>query len=227
MVKFDVSDIDKSATVNSAKLEMFVEAQPRTGSADANLYEATQEWVENEANWFKASSSDWWDDEGGDFEGTVQATAAIPSNAVNQWQEFDVTDLVQKFIEDPESNFGFHLKMSVAMVTVEYVSSESDKVDKRPKLTVNYDGTGNVFTETVNHKNFDVSNVSGAYKMYNPFSGNSQVKIFNVLGREIASFSTTQSHQWHNLPVSIQSGVHIFTVTNNGKKLVKRVWLQK
>ncbi len=226
LVRFDLSQFDKKTVINSAKLELYVEAQPRTGAATANLYRASKEWVENEATWFKASESDWWDKEGGDFGPEVEASSEIPSNAVNKWEGFDVTSLVQDFVENPGSNYGFHLYMSVTMVTVEYVSSESGKTDKRPKLTLDL-STGIYNDVVVSKKQIRLRQTSGSYSIYLPFSGSSVVGIYDVKGKELTTFTSLKSNNWYKIPGSIKPGTHIVRISNQGKNIVKRLLFVK
>lgn len=211
--------------MNSAKLELYVEAQPRTGSATSNLYAASKEWNEMEATWFMATESDWWEEEGGDFKNDAASSFDFPSNAINKWHDFDVTDIVQKFIDSPESNFGFHFKMSVAMVTLEYVSSESGKKEYRPKLTLDIDQTGiSTKQSTTKYDDIRLSKLSDSYALYLPYSGSNTISIYDVKGKLLSWFVASKGNRWQMLPVSIGQGIHIVRIHNKEKEIFKKIW---
>jgi hypothetical protein len=226
LVKFDVSQFAPSTQIDKATMEMYVEGQPRTGSATANVYLVSKDWIELEATWFKASSSDWWDEEGGDFEPKIEASCEIPSNATGKWEEWDVTSCIQNFIDNPETNFGFHFFMNVTMVTVEYTSSESNNQQNRPKLTIE---TATAIENSPKKSNelIRLIKTADSYLVYLPFTSNSSVKVYDVKGKQIASFNTLRYGEWHRLPNSIKPGVHIIKINNKEKSIVKKLWFVK
>ncbi len=227
MVKFDLSQFGTGSTVKSAKLELYVEAQPRSGNATANLYAVSKAWKEMEATWFRASSSSRWSKEGGDFDSKIEASFDFPSSATNKWQEFDVTSLVQEFVKNPETNLGFFLFMSVAMVTLEYVSSESNKTTNRPKLTLDIDNVGISNNNAQKSDQIRLSKISDSYFMLLPCSGQSQIKIFDLRGKVLSSFSLQKSNQWQKLPAEIVPGMHIVHINNRSRNFIKKVWFVK
>lgn len=228
MVRFDLSQIDKNATITNAKLEMYVEATPDAGTATARLYAVAKSWKEAEATWYKASSSIDWDSEGGDYESTEIASFPISSTSAKKWQSFDATALVKEFVKNPEKNFGFFLYMNNVMVTIEYSSSQSATTANRPKLTVTYEETGiqnNNFSTS--HGQFELKRVSGSYLIKVPFSGNHCVGIYDARGALLASVTASQSDRWYELPSSIQPGIHLVRINGNESNIAKKVWFVK
>lgn len=204
-------------------MELFVEAQPRTGEATARVFKASKKWNEMEATWFKASSSDWWNDEGGDFNSSMITSFDAPSNATNKWQEFDVTQAIQEFINNPDENHGFHLYMNVTMVTLEYVSSESSKEDKRPKLTVEYDATGVINQTYLKEEAINIHNVNNEYRIKVPFDGNSIVSVYGLSGKMLSQFNTSSTTKTYTIPVSLKPGIHVVKINNNGRSFIKKL----
>jgi len=227
LVKFDLTQIAPGTEIDKATMKMWVEGQPRTGTADANVYHASKEWNEMEATWFKANSSDWWNDEGGDRDNAIVSTCPIPNNATNKWEEWDVTSSIQEFINNPESNLGFHFFMSVTMVTVEYTSSESNNKQNRPMLILETATAINANKQSIVNDQIRLTKMAGSYQLFVPFAGASSVKVYDVKGTQLAQFTTSQTAKWHALPDGLKPGVHILRINNNGKSFVKKLWLVK
>lgn len=223
MVKFDLTQFDKNTVISNAKMELFVEAQPRGGIATARVFKASKEWNEMEATWFKASSSDWWSDEGGDYNNSMITSFEAPSNAVNKWQEFDVTDAIQEFIKSPNDNYGFHLYMNVTMVTYEYVSSESSKKDKRPKLTIEYDATDIMTHSQLKSNGIKIKKINDEYQISVPFNDKTTVSIYGVNGKMLTKFDIASSKKTHAIPLSLNPGIHLVKVQNKGKCFIKKL----
>lgn len=223
MVKFDLSQFEKDLEITNAKLELYVEAQPRSGSATSNVYLASTPWDENGATWFNASADKLWDTVGGDYAKDTIDGFDFPSDAIDQWQEFDVTTAIQEFIANPDLNLGFHFFMSVAMVTLEYVSSESSKSDKRPKLTITYDATDINQTTSFKSDFLSIKKVSNSYMMSVPYSGYSEVSIYNVGGKLLSKFNIDGTVKLHKINNPINPGIHIVKIKNRGNRIVEKI----
>ena len=227
LVLFDLSHITDRVTIEEATLEVYVEAHPISGSGITNVHAVSREWNETEVTWNKATDSDWWDGAGGDYNSDVEASFPFTSNAVGTWQDFDVTSLVQDFVDNPGSNYGFFLYMNSVMVAIEYTSSESNNTDERPKLTVVTDDVGIINDHNILNELFKLIKTQESYMMFIPFSGNSNVSIYDVKGKQLARFNTSKSNQWHRIPGSITPGIHIVRINNQGKNIVKKLWFVK
>ena len=179
-----------------------------------------------ETTWFKATNSDWWDKEGGDYEPKIVATCDIPSNAVRKWEEWDVTTSIQEFIDNPSSNLGFHFFMSVTMVTVEYTSSESSDRQHRPKLTIET-ATGINTKKPVVNEQIKLSKTGDTYLLYLPIAGNSSVRVYDVMGKQVAAFNTSNSGEWYRMPNTIKPGVHVVKISNRNQNVVRKLWFLK
>ena len=67
-----------------------------------------------------------------------------------------------------------------------------------------------------------MSKVTNKYSIYLPFNEKSEVTVMDTKGRRLASF-TAGSKEWHTIPASLQSGVHILTVRNGNKRYVEKL----
>lgn len=226
LVKYDLTQFSKGTKISSAKLELYVEGQPRKGSATSNLYTASKEWKEMEANWFKASKEEWWSNEGGDYDPGIKASFDFPSNAVGKWHDFDVTELVQGFIDNPETNFGFHFFMSVAMVTLEYTSSESPNKGNRPKLILDI-ATGIQSNTIVSKEQVRIVKTNSSYQFFVPFSNTSEITMYGMNGKQLVAITTHGTQKWYQLPGIINNGVYLLRIAHGGKNSVQKIWLTR
>lgn len=223
LVKFDLTQFDKNTEVNSAKMELFVEAQPRYGPATARLYRVSSDWDEMSATWFKSNSSNWWNDEGGDFNSNMITSFDAPASATNKWQEFDITELIQDFIKNPENNYGVHLYMNVTMVTYEYVSSESSKKDKRPKLTIDYnEPTAISVVNKYSDKKLEIIKTENYLKISVPFEGNSLISVFNLNGKLISRFNIKGKNSIVKTQTSFKAGTYIIKANNGNNSIFNK-----
>ncbi len=144
LLKFDTSTtIPAGATINSAKLTLFVRGGAGTTTRTVALYEVTKPFQESEATWKIRKSGYAWTAAGGDL-ATKVATLSVPATAGTALT-VDVTALVQKQVKDASSRY-----TRLALVDAgtadstsfrEFHSSETTDATKRPKLVVVYGGT--------------------------------------------------------------------------------------
>lgn len=95
------------ADVKNATLKYFIN-EIYTGVAGYNVKPApitvhriTKDWSEGSVDWTKG-----WNKAGGDFENTAIATYNY-SNQYKGWVDFDVTEIVKKFVDKTLDNYGF------------------------------------------------------------------------------------------------------------------------
>jgi hypothetical protein len=98
------------------------------------VHRITKDWGISSITW-KAP----WDSGGGDYDPIIEASNT--NDQKGKWEDFDVTDLVKEFIDNPSGNYGFIVKFLddplIDFGSVSYSSEYSD-ISKRPKLTVYY-----------------------------------------------------------------------------------------
>ena len=114
LVKFDLSYIPQGATVTSATLKMTLKSQGNGLRADIGTYKVNKNWVELETNWNLAQTGISWSTAGcnhipNDREGTYSDTQSISTGLSGDEYYWDVTNMVQKWVNDPSSNYGVFL----------------------------------------------------------------------------------------------------------------------
>lgn len=67
------------------------------------------------------------------------AKATCPRSNGNVWIKYNVLDAVKGFVQNPSTNFGFLLKNTSGAQEIDFPSSESNKTEQRPKLTIVYE----------------------------------------------------------------------------------------
>ncbi len=135
-VDFDLAVIPPGVTVQSAILDLF--HYPSTlntghsnlsGPADCWLQRVTQPWQENTLTWNNQPTT------------TTQNQVNIPApTSMTQNYSLNVTQLVQDYLNNPSTSFGFMLRLQNESYYRSLLFASSDNVNAllRPKLTVVY-----------------------------------------------------------------------------------------
>ena len=67
-----------------------------------------------------------------------------------------------------------------------------------------------------------IRKLANTYSVYVPFNNKSEVTVMDTKGRLLASF-TASSDEWHVIPASLQSGLHIVAVRNGNTRYVEKL----
>lgn len=135
ILKFDLSGINPTLPVSSAKLRVHLNAYSGGGSpADLAAYDITTPWAE-------AGGPTWrdpWAMLGGDIAGPPVMTK-LDQTMVGKWIELDMTPMVQMWVSNPASNNGVLLRTFDTSFTLwRFDSSESSNPSLAPQLIVTY-----------------------------------------------------------------------------------------
>jgi len=147
LIQFDLminepQGIPQGATVTSAVLEIKTAYQSYVLELDIQAYKLLKDWDEQEANWYYCEPGTIWTSPGADAAtdraDTPTDTARVAE--VNEWAQWDLTPVVQEWVNDPSSNHGVLLMGLRVVQTVEYSCYESEVGHDylRPKLSVTY-----------------------------------------------------------------------------------------
>ncbi len=99
-------------TVNSATLYMYRYYKYSSGTLSADVHRVTVPWLEGEATWNSAKTGVTWSQAGGDYDPTVIANNVLPSTTINAWFSWDITDLVQDWVDGTYDNEGLLVKQT-------------------------------------------------------------------------------------------------------------------
>ncbi len=137
LLRFDLGSINTTAIVESAELELNLEGIGSGGTHTIYVHRAQKPWIEDEATWNQYANGLNWDTPGGDYE--IPEIAGSPIDAALPGATtFDVTDLVQDWINEPATNNGIMLLGSSGVNHADFTTSDSTNAGLRPKLTVAY-----------------------------------------------------------------------------------------
>ena len=143
LIRFDLSSIPAGATIEEATLGLYAVSRSNAGGLTVDLYRVSRSWTEGQATWNLARSSVAWglpgcNEVGTDREADPEASRFVDS--INDWHEWDITDLVQGWVLAPGTNRGVILKGD-GTVSVEYSFAASEywwAQTLAPKLVVRY-----------------------------------------------------------------------------------------
>ncbi len=147
LVKFDLAavaaqyKIPASATIVEAKLGLYCYARNLFNPMEARVFQVYRNWVDTQATWYKATSGDNWALEGCDNTATDRAEAFSDGRVIfdrNVFHDYDVTSVVQQWVNNPASNKGLILIGPDPAVIYYYYSSEWGTANQRPRLVVTW-----------------------------------------------------------------------------------------
>lgn len=175
LIKFDSEKLPSSAKrIKNAVLRLGVDSlsnEQYYPNGNVSVHKILEDWNKSYVTWTKRTSTTNWSDAGGTFSSTsanwignstITNDFDSSDNASRFIMDFDVTNFVEEWLDDPTSNKGFLIKLSPTvheelLSTVEYQiqTARSALTDYVPELIINYatDDVGNTpYVEIVNPK---------------------------------------------------------------------------
>jgi hypothetical protein len=157
LLRADLSQLEPGTTIEQAILTLY-EVSGGDTPIDGKVYGVLRSWAELEATWEKANQSTAWallgcNGEGSDRDPTMTFQRGLfPTwrNYTNYPFDFDVTALVQRWVNSPAANRGLLVgAMEGASGELVFGSSENPAEEARPLLLIRYrPGTGVTATPT-------------------------------------------------------------------------------
>jgi len=143
LMRFDLAGyVPQGSTVTAATLELYATNRTRALSERVSVYRVLRPWVEREATWNRAAVGSWWGGAGCSSSTDREQTPAdtLTVSQLGQWYRFNVTGMVQAWVNDPASNHGLLVKGVNDGLPIEYMffTSESGMAGDRPILRVDY-----------------------------------------------------------------------------------------
>ena len=214
VIWFNLSQLNSTDLIKSAKLSLFWYYESRDKSTTVEIYRP-MDWAENYVTWNNRTNGVAWDNLGGDWYDTnIVAQGNTPYAAVtfpvgtpdNEYHEFDVTELVQSYVDGTYDNTGFFIKANeVSDGYIAFRSSDGADANERPKLVVSYgngDAQQNALSGAVTGPD-SVTGIAGA-----------TVTLATVEGAEI---NTTQTDSTgHYAFTGVSPGYYNLTATKHG-----------
>lgn len=151
LIQFDLSTIPSDAQITSATLKFYYASYSCSVVAGDSpsgriywAYQVTQPWTDNEITWNRYDGINSWTNTGGDYTEAGGASLVMPGSFPT-WVDWDVTSIVEAWVEDSQPNYGFLIKDGDETATVDnwvwasFRSSEySTQADRNPILEIIY-----------------------------------------------------------------------------------------
>lgn len=132
--------IPPGSRILSADLGLyFIAADSFSAPVDMSIFPVTGDWEEMEATWDDRLAGVPWQSPGGDYLATTAATTSV-SGVAGSWYSWDVTALMQSWLDNPASERGMLLKaVSGNAVNARFASSDHADASLHPRLTITLD----------------------------------------------------------------------------------------
>lgn len=245
MLKFDLSNIPGlpgNANITEVTLSLYyTEGDTGSGGDLCSLFVMAKHWNSKEVTWNHAANNDPWKQldldtrfyshqvgdtidfpGGGDRIFPCAATAPCATPA-HRWEVYTITDEMIRYIKKPESFHGLILKPYLGNASRWYASSEYGEVDKRPKLTIKYSGTGIKYQK--NDKLLALCQIridSKNVKVYIPLSSGYTIAVLDLRGRMIHRF-TGYGRNWYRIQTNcLNVGSYFLLIKADNTSLVKK-----
>lgn len=173
-------------------------------------------WDENTVIWTNQPGS------------TAQNQVAVPgTSSESQDYVIDITTLVQDYVNNPSSSYGFLFKLATEQQyrSLIFASSDHSNAALRPRLVVNYNCT--LSTENKIMDGFDVypNPTSDYITIVSPHSYD--LTVYDMTGKQVLTSSITTKGS-NNIDVrSLRNGAYVFNLrTSDGKEVNKKITLE-
>ena len=201
VIKFDLSDIPSSDNVTSAILKLYRGGTSTAPNGSIYAYRATDSWSESNITWGNPDYNN----------------SSYDSNSGGStWMEWDITNLVQQWVDGTYTNYGVYLKATSSVSQLyEYYSKDYSTSAYRPKLVVELESTvpfevtepddNTVWQQ--GEENVDINWETGNY------GGNVSIHLWrnnNSIYTIISSTSNDGSYGSWDVPVDCPAGTNYY-----------------
>ncbi len=136
VLKFNLSSIPRNASILSAKLELY--AYDVDYNVSLNVHKLLASWEEYEVTWYNRNRTVKWENPGGDF-GPAIETKSFNSSGKVVFECRKIAEVVQEWVKNPESNYGFLLEADAPEDKSFYIYQTEWNEKLAPKLVVTYE----------------------------------------------------------------------------------------
>jgi hypothetical protein len=140
LLHFDLSSIPASASITHATLQLYAEGW---SGADATIgaYAILRDTNVHHATWNQAAPGNPWAVPGCNSPSSDRfpiAESSITTNSIRKWYTFDLSHIVQQWLNHNLSNNGVLLRATYGPSSIYFSSAQSGAQDLRPKLSITY-----------------------------------------------------------------------------------------
>jgi hypothetical protein len=142
LLRYDLAQVPTGARVTDATLSLWVAEVNAATEASLALYELRRPWNADAATWLESDLGVLWSAPGASAPENDRAVASLtvaPLSRSTGWVTVGVTDVVQRWVQNPPSNAGLLMRVEgQASPLYRLASSQSDDAAQRPKLVLRY-----------------------------------------------------------------------------------------
>lgn len=144
LIRFELSGyVPQGAIIRHATLELYAWERNRELTERIGAYLVRRYWTEEDATWNRATVGQYWGSPGCNDLVTDRDPAAsdiVSVFAAEQWYGFNVTGMVQRWVDDAGANYGLLLKGINEGQPIEYMflSSDGGQTTLHPILRIEY-----------------------------------------------------------------------------------------
>ncbi len=137
LLKFDVSNLPATATVDSASLDLYVDSTQTTGSGnhDFTARRVSEAWNDSAVTWNKRTASQTWSTPGGVWNSS--SPVVNMNGGTSGYRSFEVDGIVKSWVNNGVANHGFLVKQNEASDRVIWFRSV-DNATNQPRLKIQY-----------------------------------------------------------------------------------------
>ncbi len=151
LLRFDLTRIPPGSKIIEAKLVVKGVRQSNAARLYINAFDLYQPWSETQATWFQARNGVAWDQPGADGPGDhphlpwdTGYLAGTAESSSGGWAGMYLTELVQRWVDRPETNFGLLLRPFANRVEWWLAASEYPTELYRPQFEILYYPPGEI-----------------------------------------------------------------------------------
>ncbi len=153
LIRFDLAgQLPANAQIVRAELKLYAISASITGGFYVRTYDLYRPWTANQVTWYQAQTGVPWGLPGANHTVTDRAAEAEAWGFIqgaNRWVRIEVSEIVQRWLQNPGSNRGLVLKgYSNRNIQYDFASSEHPTRDFRPILHIEYLLPGDIPTAT-------------------------------------------------------------------------------
>lgn len=145
LIRFDMSRIPRGSKIIEAKLVVKGVWQSNVARLYLNAFDLAKPWDEFQANWYQARHGLAWEQPGAEGAGDrpdipwdMGYLAGPSEQSYAGWARMYLTPLVQRWVDQPETNFGVLLRPFANRVEYHLAASEYPTELYRPQLEILY-----------------------------------------------------------------------------------------
>ncbi len=142
LMRFNLSGVPAGVTVNEARVEMYCVTRTNPGPMTISVTRLVKWFAPKRANWTQATSLLYWGIPGCKepaVDLARRATSSTDVSTVGEWHSWDVTPLVQLWLDGARNNGMIFTGAGPASVEYNYYASDSTwNADRTPRLIIRY-----------------------------------------------------------------------------------------